>query len=94
MAITVGAFLMTQGGAFAHEGGKHLKEVAQMRKLHDMMPLYAIAMAKLEAALDKADLAAVEAEAGKMLATSRSAKEQTPQKPKAIENVQEHSRWF
>ena len=81
MAITiVGSFLMTQGGAFAYEGGKHHKEDGQIQKLHDMMPMYAIAMAKLESALDKADLAAVEAEAGKMLATSPNLQKSKPHK--------------
>jgi soluble cytochrome b562 len=86
MAITVvGAFLLTQGGAFAHEGRKLHKGDAQMQKLHDMMPMYAIAMAKLEAALDKADLATVEAEAGKMLTTTPDLKKVKPhKKPKQL----------
>ena len=70
--ITICAFLLIQGGAFAHQGEKHATEHkadAQMQKLHDMMPMYAVALSKVETALEKGDPAAVETEAGKMLAT-------------------------
>lgn len=72
-AVTACAFLLIQGGAFAHEGERDTKKHktnAQMQKLHGMMPVYAMALAKLETALKKGNAAAVEAEAGKMLATT------------------------
>lgn len=82
-AVTICAFLLIQGGAFAHEGAKRTKRHgtnAQMQKLHDMMPMYAMALAKLEAALEKRDAAAVEAEAGRMLATTPDLKKGKPHK--------------
>jgi cytochrome c556 len=82
-ALTVWAFLLTQGGAFAHEGENHGEKHtadAQMRKLHAMMPMYGMALANLEKALEKGDLAAVEVEAGKMLATVPDLKKAKPHK--------------
>lgn len=82
-AITICALLLCQGGAFAHEGEKHGKKPkadAQMQKLHDMMPMYAVALSKVEAALEKKDPVAVEAEAGKMLATAPDLKKGKPHK--------------
>ncbi|MCM2359066.1 MAG: cytochrome c [Geobacteraceae bacterium] len=83
MAITICAFLLIQGGAFAQEGEKHEKKHkanAQMQKLHDMMPMYGMALAKVEAALEKKDPVAVETEAGKMLATTANLKKAKPHK--------------
>lgn len=81
--ILICAFLPIQGGAFAHEGenhGKEHKSNAQMQKLHDMMPMYAVALSKVEAALEKGDPAAVETEAEKMLATVPDLKKAKPHK--------------
>lgn len=83
VAVTICAFLLIHGWAFAHEGEKHEKSQktdAQMQKLHDMMPMYAMALAKLEAALEKGDPTAVEAEAGKLLATTPDLREAKPHK--------------
>lgn len=83
VAVTICAFLMIQGWAFAHEGEKHAKSQKsdeQMQKLHDMMPMYAMALAKLEAALEKGDLTAVETEAGKLLATTPDLRKAKPHK--------------
>ena len=82
-AITVCVFILIQGGAFALEGEKHggkHNTYPQMQKLHDMMPMYAMTLAKLEAALEKRDVAAVEAEGGKMLATTPDLKNGKPHK--------------
>ncbi|MFZ3208955.1 MAG: cytochrome c [Geobacteraceae bacterium] len=82
-AITIFAFLLVQGGAFAQEGEKHggkHKADPQMRKLHDMMPMYAVALSKVETALGKGDPATVETEAGKMLATAPDLKKAKPHK--------------
>lgn len=82
-AITACAFMLIQGAAFAHEGEKHggkQKTDAQMQKLHDMMPMYGAALANVEKALEKKDAAAVEAEAGKMLATTPDLKKAKPHK--------------
>lgn len=82
-AITICALLLFQGGAFAHEGEKHEKKQktnAVMQKLHDMMPMYGMALANVEAALEKKDSVAVETEAGKMLATTPDLKKAKPHK--------------
>ena len=81
--ITCCIFLLIQGGALAHEAeehGKNYKTGAQMQKLHDMMPMYATVLAKLEAALEKGDAAAVEAEGEKLLATTPDLKKSKPHK--------------
>jgi cytochrome c556 len=83
VVITICTFFLIQGGAFAREGAKHGNEHkadAQMQKLHDMMPMYAVALSKVEAALVKGDPAAVETEAGKMLATAPDLKKAKPHK--------------
>lgn len=77
------AILLVQGGAFAHEGEKHQgkqKDAAQMNKLHKMMPMYAQIQAKINEALEKGDKAAVEAETGKILATTSDLKTAKPHK--------------
>lgn len=82
-AISICALLLIQGGALAHEGEKHEKKQKadpQMQKLHGMMPMYGMALAKVETALEKKDVAAVEAEAGKMLATTPDLKKAKPHK--------------
>ncbi|MBI1919510.1 MAG: cytochrome c [Geobacter sp.] len=82
--ITISALLLIQGGALAHEGEKHEQKThktdAQMQKLHGMMPTYGAALAKVEQALEKKDAAAVEAEAGRMLATTPDLKKSKPHK--------------
>lgn len=81
-AITACALMLIQGAAFAHEGEKHEQKThktdAQMQKLHDMMPMYGAALASVEKALEKKDAAAVETEAGKMLATTPDLKKAKP----------------
>lgn len=55
--------LTIYGQAFAHGTEKHGKSApadVQMKKLHDMMPIFSVASAKLEAAIEKGDAAAVE----------------------------------
>ena len=70
ISLVLGA-LAINGVAFAHGAEKHGKTTAadaQMKKLHDMMPMFSEATAKLEAALEKGDAAEAEAEAGKISA--------------------------
>lgn len=79
----IGAFFSYQAGAFAHEAEKHTKgheKDVQMQKLHDMMPMYSVSLSKVEAALEKGNSAAVETEAGKMLATAPDLKKGKPHK--------------
>lgn len=53
---------------------------AQMKKFHAMMPMFSVALANLETALGKADVAAVEAETGKILAAIPDLKKSKPHK--------------
>lgn len=81
-AIIISVILLIQGWAFAHEGENHSsrKEDAQMGKLHKMMPMYAHAQAKINAALEKGDAATAEKEIGKILATTSDLKKAKPHK--------------
>jgi len=75
--------LTLSGVAFAHGTEKHGKAAsvdAQMKKLHAMMPMYSLASANLEAALEKGDAAAVDAEGGKILSTLPDLKKSKPHK--------------
>ena len=75
--------LTIQGVAFAQGTDKHGKTAptaAQMKKMHAMMPMFSVAAAKLEAALDKGDAAAVETEAGKIMAVLPDLKKSKPHK--------------
>lgn len=52
----------------------------QMHKLHAMMPIFAMAAAKLKLALEKGDVTAVAAEAGKIVAALPDLKKSQPHK--------------
>lgn len=75
--------LALSGMAFAHGTEKHGKTTpadAQMKKLHAMMPMFSVASAKLEAAIEKGDAATVEVEAGKILKALPDLKKSKPHK--------------
>ncbi len=81
--ITVTAFLLLPGVAFAQEGEKHMKnhkQDVQMGKLHRMMPMYAQAQAKINDALEKGDASTVAKETRKILATIPDLKRAKPHK--------------
>lgn len=83
ITITASAILLTQSGVFAHEGEKHPKghkEDVQMMKLHAIMPMYAQAQLRVNAALDKRDAATVGSESGKILASMPDLKKAKPHK--------------
>ena len=91
MLGTVRAFSMLQimgwltlsGSAFGHETEKHGKMVPvddQMRKLHAMMPMFSVASAGLETALDKNEALKAETEAAKILAAIPDLKKSKPHK--------------
>jgi len=86
LALTT--FFLSQGGAFAHEGEAHHEghmADSQMQKLHHMMPMYSTTLPSLESAVEKGDTAAVEIEAGKILATIPDLKKSKPHKnPKQL----------
>lgn len=75
-------FLLAEGASFAHEGeahGKH-KADAQMANLHKMMPKYAASQAKINAALEKGDVATTVKETGYLLSTAADLKKAKPHK--------------
>ena len=83
MVTAACAILLAQGAVYAHEGEKHQgrhKADAQMERLHKMMPVYAQIQAKISEAIEKGDGAAVEAETGKILATTPDLKKAKPHK--------------
>lgn len=82
LSLIVGS-LTFSGIAFAHGTEKHSKMVpadAQMKKLHAIMPLFSVASAELESALEKGEVAAVEAEAEKIVAAIPDLKKSKPHK--------------
>lgn len=79
ICLVLGAY----GQALAHGAGKHGKATpadAQMEKMHAMMPMFSLASARLEKSIEKGDTAAVESEAGKMLAAIPDLKKTKPHK--------------
>lgn len=82
LSLIVGS-LTFSGVAFAHGTEKHGITVpadAQMKKLHAMMPIFSMASAAVEAALEKGDVAVVEAEAEKIIAAIPDLKKSKPHK--------------
>lgn len=75
--------LAPSGAAFAHGTGSHgttTVDDVQMKKLHEMMPLFSQVTAKLEAGLDNGNIALVEAETGKLLTYVPDLKKSKPHK--------------
>jgi cytochrome c556 len=73
--------MISCGEAFAHgaeEHGNMKQSDAPMQKLHAMMPMFSTASEGLEAALDKGDAPAAEAEAGRILAAIPDLKKSQP----------------
>lgn len=71
------------GVAFAHGTEKHGKTAAadaQMKKMHDMMPMFSLASAALETALEKGDITVAETEAAKIIAAIPDLKKSKPHK--------------
>ena len=69
--------------ASARDTEKHTKMVpadAQMKKLHAMMPMFSLASAALETALEKGDVTVVETEAEKIIAAIPDLKKSKPHK--------------
>lgn len=83
MLCLMTGLLALYGTAIAHGTEKHGKAAAadvQMKKLHAMMPMFSLASAELETALEKGNIASVEAEAGKILAALPDLKKSKPHK--------------
>lgn len=82
LSVVLG-LLTLNGAAYAHGTEKYVKMVpvdAQMKKLHAMMPLFSIASAELESALEKGDRTAAKAQADKIMAAIPDLKKSKPHK--------------
>lgn len=82
LSLVVG-LLTINGVAFAHGTETHGKMVpsdAQMKKLHAMMPMYSLACANMESALEKGEVAIVVAEAEKITTAIPDLKKSKPHK--------------
>ena len=81
-ALIVCLLLLSAVVSFAHEGESHGKQHAdaKMAKLHKMMPEYAKSQARLNAALEKGDVAAITKETGYLLSTATDLKKAKPHK--------------
>ncbi|MSN27437.1 MAG: hypothetical protein GJV46_16435 [Geobacter sp.] len=83
-ALCLAIGLLTLNGiAFAHGAEKHGKSTdagEQMKKLHNMMPMFSLASANLETALEKGEVATVEAEAEKIVSAIPDLKKSQPHK--------------
>ncbi|MFZ2949175.1 MAG: hypothetical protein WA003_06790 [Desulfuromonadaceae bacterium] len=81
VVLSAGMLLIKPVGASAH--GKDSRggtADAQMKKLHAMMPMFSIASAELEAALEKGDSAAALVQAAKIKAAASDLKKSKPHK--------------
>ena len=82
LCLVLGTFSM-YGSAFAHDMEMHGTSAAddlQMKKLHTMMPMFSVASAKLETALNKGESGAAETEAQKIIAAIPDLKKSKPHK--------------
>lgn len=75
--VLAGTVAVSPALAHEHHGMAH---DAQMEKLHAMMPVFATASARIQVAVKKKDAAAVDAEAGKIVAAIPDLKKSKPHK--------------
>jgi cytochrome c556 len=68
------------GVAFAHGTGKHAPADAQMKKLHAIMPMFSVALAEMETALDNGRIADVEIHGSKIVSAVPDLKKSKPHK--------------
>jgi cytochrome c556 len=81
VTLSTGIMLSRPVETFAHgtdPRGGHIDE--QMKKLHAIMPMFSIASAELESALDKSDAAAAKIQADRILAAVPDLKRSRPHK--------------
>lgn len=75
--------LVVQSVALAHESkvqNKKVTAVEQMKKLHAIMPVFSVASAQLESALEKGDAVAAKVQADRILAAIPDLKKSKPHK--------------
>ncbi|MDD5286281.1 MAG: cytochrome c [Desulfuromonadaceae bacterium] len=82
LTLAMGSLTLS-AAAFAHGTEKHGKTAAagaQMKKLHEMMPMFSVAAAGVESALEKGEMTAVEIEADRILDSIPDLKKSKPHK--------------
>lgn len=83
VVLTAGILFIIPIETSAHGTEKHGKPAAtdaRMKKLHAMMPVFSVASAELESALEKGDAAAAKAQADRILAAVPDLKKSKPHK--------------
>lgn len=81
VALSAGILFIKPIATSAHGNDPHSSHIdAQMKKLHAMMPMFSLASAELESALDKGDVAAAKTQADKILAAVPDLKKSKPHK--------------
>lgn len=83
VVLSAGMLLFKPIETSAHGTEKHGKTSAadaRMKKLHDMMPVFSVASAELESALEKGDAAAAKTQADRILAAVPDLKKSKPHK--------------
>lgn len=68
------------GTASAHGAAGHAAADAQMKRLHEIMPMFSTASAKLEQALERRDAVAIERESGRIVDAIPDLKRSRPHK--------------
>jgi cytochrome c556 len=83
VVLSAGILLIKPIESSAHGTEKHDKTAAadaRMKKLHAMMPMFSVASAELELAIEKGDAAAAKSQAGRILAAVPDLKKSNPHK--------------
>ncbi|MEI6824586.1 MAG: cytochrome c [Desulfuromonadales bacterium] len=91
MLLTAGSMLVMPIEVLAHGTEKHDHMVptdVQMKKLHAMMPMFSLASANMETALEKGEIAVLESEAEKITAAIPELKKSKPHK-----NIKQRSKF-
>jgi len=89
--LTAGSLLVLPVDVLAHGTEKHDNMVpidAQMKKLHAIMPMFSMASANMEAALEKGEIAIVASEAEKITSAIPELKKSKPHK-----NIKQRSKY-
>ena len=82
LSLMMGSLTLS-GLAFAHGTEKHGKMVptdAQMKRLHAMMPVFTVASAEMETAIEKSDATEVNAQANRIVSAVPDLKKTRPHK--------------
>lgn len=89
VVLSVGTLLIAPIEVSAHGKNSHGGTVdTQMKKLHEMMPVFSVAIADCESALVKGDMSAAKAQTERILASTSDLK-----KCKPLKNIKQHKKF-